>query len=60
VFIDEQVGLQPSDTDGSWDVFFSQFVAGQLDERTGKIRRASSLSEWGAAEFRQTAGSITK
>ncbi|MFN7840674.1 MAG: hypothetical protein ACK5N9_03035, partial [Pirellula sp.] len=60
VFIDEQVGLQPGDIDGVWDVFFCRFVVGQLDERTGKIRRASSLSEFRCAPFSQTAGSTTK
>lgn len=60
VFIDEQVGLQPSDTDGVWDVFFHRFVVAQLDERTGKIRRSSSLSEFRCAPFRQTAGTSKK
>lgn len=56
VFIDERVGLQPGETDGVWDIYFCRFVIGKLDERTGEIRRASSLAEFRCAPSSQTAG----
>lgn len=59
VFIDERVGLQPTDRDGVWDVFYCRFVIGQIDEQQGTVRRASSLSEFRCAPSSQTAGSVS-
>ena len=49
VFIDERVGLLPSEEDGVWDIFFCRFVIGRLNEKTGEIVRASHLSEFRCA-----------
>lgn len=56
VFIDKWVGLLPSDEDGVWDIYYCRFVIGQLNEKTGKICRASRLAEFRCAPSGQTAG----
>ena len=58
VFIDEQVGLCPTPADGVWDIYYCRFVVGQLDERTGRIRRTSRLAEFRYAPSSQAAGKV--
>lgn len=60
VFIDQWVGLLPSDQDGVWDIYYCRFVIGQLNESTGEIRRASRLSEFRCAPSGQATGSVSE
>ena len=56
VFIDQQVGLLPTNRDGVWDIYFCRFHVGQLNEHTGKIRRTHCMAEFRYAQSSHAAG----
>ena len=54
-FLDQSIGLAPTEAEGVWDIYFCRFKVAQLTLSTGQIIYERRLAESRCARFSQAA-----